>query len=165
MKTHRSPLVRRFVSSTAILILCAAFGAHLRASGPELSAQQKEVWNNVETYWRLDAAGDTQNFLTYFHADYQGWSYANVLPGSKERAIKFITHGHQTSKTLVQDLQPVTVRVHGNIAYAHYLFTRVVKDAEGKQKREAGRWTDILMKDGNKWVMIADHGGEFPPKP
>lgn len=165
MKTLRSPLVRRIVSSTALLIFCAALGAALRASAPELSTPQKEVWNNVETYWRLDAAGDTQAFLPYFHADYQGWSYDNVLPGSKERATKFITHSHQTSKTLVHDLQPVTIRVHGNIAYAHYLFTRVIKDAEGKQKREAGRWTDILMKDGSKWVMIADHGGEFPPKP
>ena len=165
MKTHRFPLVRRIVSSTAILILCAALGAVVRAGGEEWSSQQKEVWKNVETYWRLDAAGDTQAFLTYFHADYQGWNYGNVLPGSKERATKFITHDHQTSKTLVHDLQPVTVRVNGNIAYAHYLYTRVVKDVEGKQKREAGRWTDILMKDGNKWVMIADHGGEFPPKP
>jgi hypothetical protein len=22
-----------------------------------------------------------------------------------------------------------------------------------------GRWTDILMKQGDKWVMIGDHGG------
>jgi ketosteroid isomerase-like protein len=165
MKTQCSPLVRRLVSSTTLLIVCVALGAHLRAGEPEWSKQQKEVWSNVETYWKLDSAGDTQNFLTYFHADYQGWNYGNVLPGSKDRAVKFITHSHQASKTLVYDIQPVTVRVHGNIAYAHYLFTRVIKDAEGKEKREAGRWTDILMKEGNKWVMIADHGGEFPPKP
>ncbi len=165
MKTHRSPLAHRIVSSTAILILCAALGAALRASTPELSPQQKEVWSNVETYWKHDQAGETTAFMAYFHADYQGWGYDNALPGSKQRATKFITHSHQTSKTLVYDLQPLTVRVQGNIAYAHYLFTRVFKDAEGKQKREVGRWTDILMKDGNKWVLIADHGGEFPPKP
>jgi hypothetical protein len=45
------------------------------------------------------------------------------------------------------------------------VYTRLYKDSEGKEKREAGRWTDILMKDGNKWVLIGDHGGEFPPKP
>jgi ketosteroid isomerase-like protein len=87
-----------------------------------------------------------------------------VLPGSKERAVKFITHGHKSSKTLVYDLQPVTMRAHGNIAYVNYLWTRIIKDPEGKEKRESGRWTDILIKDGSKWVMIADHGGEMPLK-
>lgn len=165
MKTHRSPLVRRIVSSTAFLIFCAAPGAVLRASTPELSTPQKEVWSNVETYWRLDAAGDTQAFLAYFHADYKGWGYDSTLPGSKERAAKFVTHAHKTSKTLVYDLQPAAVRVHGEMAYVHYFWTRLVKDVEGKEKRETGRWTDILIKEGAKWVMIADHGGEFPPKP
>jgi ketosteroid isomerase-like protein len=77
---------------------------------------------------------------------------------------KFAAHAHKTTKTLVYDIEPVTVRVHGNIAYVHYIFTEIVKDAEGKEKNQKGRSTDILMKQGNKWVMIADHGGEFPPK-
>ena len=164
MKSLRPVVVRPLVRLIALGVFCAATILAARASGQEWSAQQKEVWKNVETYWALDAAGDTQGFLAYFHADYQGWSYNDALPGSKERAAKFITHGHKTSKTLVYDLQPVAVRVHGNIAYVHYLWTRLIKDAEGKEKRQAGRWTDILTKDGGKWVMIGDHGGEIAPK-
>lgn len=119
---------------------------------------------NVETYWALDAAGDTAGFLAYFHADYKGWNYYNPLPGSKERATKFATHGHKTSKTLVYDLQPVTVRVYGDTAYVHNFWTRIGKDAEQKEKRESGRWTDILKKQAGKWVIVADHGGEIAPK-
>jgi len=42
----------------------------------------------------------------------------------------------------------------------HYYYTYLYKDVEGKQKTSQGRWTDILMKQGNKWVMIGDHGGQ-----
>jgi ketosteroid isomerase-like protein len=159
-----TPAMSRLLKPAIVLAFSAIVSISLRAAD-ELSPQQQEVWKTVETYWALDAAGNTQEFLSYFHADYKGWSYGNVLPGSKQRAAKFIAHGHKTTKTLVTDLQPVTVRVHGNMAYVHYLFVRIVKDAEDKEKRETGRWTDILLKDGAKWVMIADHGGEFPPKP
>lgn len=161
-----TPLIvcSRLLRPAAVLAVCVLVSTPIRATGTEWSAPQKEVWKNVEAYWALDAAGDTQGFLAYFHADYKGWNYSATLPGSKERATKFITHAHKTAKTLVYDLEPVAVRVHGEMAYVHYFWTRIVKDVEGKEKRETGRWTDILIKDGNKWVMIADHGGEFPPK-
>ena len=125
----------------------------------EWSAAQKDVWKNVEAYWALDAAGNTEGFLTYFHADYAGWSITNAMPSSKEAAKKFITHGHKTSKTLVHDLQPVSIKIHGNVAFVHYHYVQIAKNSEGKDKESSGRWTDILMKQGDKWVLIGDNGG------
>lgn len=43
---------------------------------------------------------------------------------------------------------------------AHY-YTQVVKNAEGKEENVEGRWTDILMKQGDRWVLIGDHGGRI----
>ena len=132
---------------------------------PAETTERKDVWKNVETYVALDAAGDTKGFLAYFHADYKGWGYSSPLPGSKERATKFLTYEHKTQKTLVFDLQPVTVQVYGDTAFAHYFFTRTFKNSEGKEEREIYRWTDILRKQGDKWMLVGDHGGVFPPKP
>jgi ketosteroid isomerase-like protein len=165
MHTSYSVLGRRLARPFTALLLAASLSLPLGANAQEWSAQQKEIWKNVEAYWALDAAGDTPGFLAYFHADYRGWGYDSAIPGSKERAKKFLTHMHKASKTLVYDVQPLSVSVQGNVAFAHYVYTRLYKDSEGKEKREAGRWTDILLKDGNKWVLIGDHGGEFPPKP
>ena len=131
-------------------------------SQQQWSAAQQEVWKNVETYWAMDAAGNTEGFMSYFHADYSGWGYANPLPVSKETVRKFVTHSHQTEKTLVQDIQPVAIKVYGNVAFVHYYYHRIQKDAEGKQQDVRGRWTDILMKQGDRWVMIGDHGGQSP---
>ena len=128
----------------------------------EWNAAQQEVWKSVETYWALDAAGNTEGFLSYFHADYSGWGYANPLPNSKEVGRKFITHSHQSEKTLVQNIQPVAIKVYGNVAFVHYHYRRISRDTEGKQQDERGRWTDILTKQGDRWVMIGDHGGPAP---
>ena len=164
MKASSPAFVRAVLKLAALAVVSIAFLIPNSVQAEEWSAEQKEVWKNVETYWALDMAGDTAGFLAYFHADYKGWNYNNPVPGSKERVTKFLTHGHKVSKTLVYDLQPMTVRVYGETAYVHYFWTRVARDAEGKEKRESGRWTDILRKQGGKWVLVADHGGEIAPK-
>ena len=141
---------------------CAA-GLMMFASMPlfaqEWSASQKEVWKNVEAYWAADAAGNTEAFLSYFHTDYMGWDTNRAVPGGKDAARKFITYYHKASKTLVYDLQPVAIKIHGNVAFAHYHYVQVTKDAAGKEKENSGRWTDIMTKQGDKWVLIGDHGG------
>ena len=145
------------------LVISFAAGLMMFAStalfAQEWSAPQKEVWKNVEAYWAQDAAGNTEGFLAYFHADYMGWDSGRAVPGGKDAARKFITHGHKTSKTLVYDIQPVAIKIHGNVAFAHYHYVQIAKDEAGKAKETSGRWTDILMKQGDKWVLIGDHGG------
>ena len=84
---------------------------------------------------------------------------AGAVPGGKDTARKFLSHYHKTSKTLVYDLQPAAIRVHGNVAIVHYHYTQIARDAAGKDKESSGRWSDILMKQGDKWVLIGDSGG------
>jgi len=36
------------------------------------------------------------------------------------------------------------------------------KDMDGKQQTEQGRFTDILLKEKGKWLLIGDHGGATP---
>lgn len=129
------------------------------ASAQEWSAAQKEVWKNVEAYWALDAAGKTDDFLAYFSSDYVGWNWRSALPGDKETVRKFVSHDHQVTKTLVYHIQPVAIKIHDNIAFVHYYWTQISQSAGDKEKYSNGRWTDILMKQGDKWVLIGDNGG------
>jgi ketosteroid isomerase-like protein len=127
--------------------------------GQEFSAAQKEVWKNVEAYWALYDAGNLEGFLSYIHNDYLGWSYRSPLPMDKAATRKFVAHDLKTVKTVLSDIKPVAISVFGNFAFADYYYTTVYTDAEGKEKSETGRWTDIMMKQGDKWVLIGDHGG------
>jgi ketosteroid isomerase-like protein len=152
--------MKRITSTWLALTLgCLLFAVTMQASAQEWSAAQKEVWKNVEAYWALAAAGNLEGFMGYFHNDYIGWSNQSPLPGDKSTARKYLDHDFKTSKTVVYDIKPVAISVMGNFAFADYYYSQITKDMDGKEKPEAGRWTDILMKQGDKWVMIGDHGG------
>ncbi len=149
MKTRFIPL---FVTCLAMLV-----STHLSAQ--EWSTEQKEVWKNVETYWDLARKGDIEGFLVYFHNDFSGWAYLSPLPHDRATRVKYIKFTIPKSASLFYDIQPLAIKIHGNVAIVHYSYTAVTKSGEEKEKTEQGRWTDILLKQGDKWVMIGDHGG------
>jgi ketosteroid isomerase-like protein len=124
------------------------------------SDAQKEVWQNVNDYWALLAKGDVKGFLDYVHKDYIGWDDNDQFVSSKEDSQKWLEFYFQGSKVPVYTLKPLAVMVYGNVAFADYYYAMVIVGADGKKTNEKGRWTDILMKDGKKWVLIGDNGGK-----
>ena len=151
--------MKHFINTRiALAVLCATLVA-TPLFAQEWSDAQKEVWKNVEAYQELATKRDVEGFLSYVHADVSGWIYSDALPADKATFRKWITHSFQTRKRLVNVVKPVAIKIHGNVAIVHYHYSRLIKDAEGKEKFHIGRWTHILMKQGNKWVMIGAHGG------
>jgi len=57
--------------------------------------------------------------------------------------------------TLVQDLVPRAIVVHGNTAVVHYHYSQAQADREGKHRTVHGRYTDTLVKEGNQWRFLA----------
>lgn len=60
-----------------ILRLSVAVAATLLLLGVSASAQswskaEQEVWQTIETIYAADSAGNTAEFLSYFHQDYRG---------------------------------------------------------------------------------------------
>jgi ketosteroid isomerase-like protein len=147
------------LNKSILIVVCITLLGSAQLFGQEWSEQQKEVWKNVETYANLWAKRDLEGFLAYFHDDFSGWGNADALPRNKARIRKFNSHNFETTKVLVTDIQPVGVNIFDNVAIVQYYFTDVLKDKEGKEQTVRGRWTDILMKQGDKWVIIGDHGG------
>jgi len=145
-------------------VLVTVLGSVLLFSTPllaqEWTSAQKEVWKSVENYWDLWAKRDVNGFLSYFHDDYSGWYNGSALPSNKSSAGKWISHMFSQSSVQVYEIKPVDIRVHGSFAIVHYYYSELSKDAEGKEKMEQGRWTDILKKQGDRWFLIGDHGGE-----
>lgn len=100
-----------------------------------------------------------EKYLAYFHDDYLGWWNRDPLPADKAEVKKLLELDCATTKVLRYSVKPVGTKIHGNVAFAHYYWRRLMKDAEGKEKLKRGRWTDILMKVNGKWLLIGDHGG------
>ncbi len=131
----------------------------LNVYAQQWSAEQKEVWNSVEIYNALAAQRDAE-FLSYFDDSYHGWEYESDAPYTKEAIKKFVGSGETTSKVLYFIITPASIWVNGNFAYVHYYYSEAYVDKDGKRHYEKGRWTDILMKKNNKWIMVGDHGGK-----
>lgn len=124
------------------------------------SAEQKDVWAGVEKYWQVNQ-NNPMDFLDYFDDSYIGWSYENEAPSTKSDAQKSFSYWTKKGKEAYHILTPAKIWVNGDFAYVHYYYTQVMESNDGKSKTEKGRWTDILMKKGGKWMLVGDHGGEI----
>jgi ketosteroid isomerase-like protein len=145
--------MKRYILVLVILILSVPLFAQ------EWSSAQKEVWRNVETYWDLWAKRDVDGFLSYFHDDYSGWFYGASLPSTKSSSRKWISDNFKAWEILVYEVNPAAIKIHGDVAIVHYFYSAMRKNTEGKRIGQSGRWTDILVKQGDKWILIGDHGG------
>ncbi|UCH65411.1 MAG: nuclear transport factor 2 family protein [Ignavibacterium sp.] len=130
------------------------------SSAQEWTAEQKEVWAGVQKYWEIDES-DRLAFLEYFDDSYLGWSYDTEAPGTRDDVVKSFTYWSKKGKPQFNNLTPARIWVNGNFAFVHYYYTQVVERADGTPRQEKGRWTDILMKKGGKWMIVGDHGGEI----
>ena len=143
----------------SLFVTCLAMLASTTLFAQEWSTDQKDVWTNVEAYWDLAAKGDLEVYLGYFHNDFSGWNYLSPLPHDRATRVKYIKFLLPKSKTLFSDIQPLAIKIHSNVAIVHYSYILISKSEEEKEKVEQGRWTDILIKQDDKWIMIGDHGG------
>ena len=148
--------MKKFLGLSAIVIvLLLSFNVQAQ----QWSAEQKEVWKSVETYSELSANRDA-TFINYFDDSYRGWEYNYDAPDTKENIKKIISHRDPNFKILYYTVIPATIWVSGNFAYVHYHYTMLSEAKDGKREWEKGKWTDILMKKNDKWVMVGDHGGK-----
>ncbi len=146
----------RYVST--VLALALVFAAS-PALAQEWSDEQMEVWRNVETYWDLSVEEDLEGFMAYFHDDFLGWRRGQWFPTNKADRRASIMHSFETEEIVSHTLKPVGIKLHGDVAIVHYYFSYTSREAEGNEATADGHWTDILLKQGNRWVMIGDAGG------
>jgi len=142
----------------AVGLIFVAFPSYAQ----EWSDAQMEVWKNVERYWELSSNEDLEGFMSYFHDDFLGWARGQWVPTNKSDRQVFIERSFDTSEYVFYALKPVGIKIHGDVAIVHYFFTDTSKNEKGEEETTSGHWTDVLMKQGDKWVMIGDAGGVVP---
>lgn len=117
---------------------------------------EKEIWEQVEYYTKLIIDGEVNQFLDCFHEDYLGWNYFENHPINKND-IKNELSNLPSTKIISYNIDPVSIQIKNEIAIVHYNYSAVYVNSEGTEKSKSSRYTDILMNDENKWVLIGDH--------
>ncbi len=162
---------RRWGRLVWVVLVCAMSGSTLEAAqsktdlvdqftfvtnGQQWTDAQKEVWKAVQSYWQVDTI---DALMDRIHPDYIGWGPVDPMPADKPTCRLQLANLMNTRKSHIITIAPAGMRLFGNVAVACYYYTELYTNFEGKRCVEQGRWTDVLMKQDGKWLLIADHGG------
>ena len=53
------------------------------------------------------------------------------------------------------------IKIIKDIAIVHYSYSVIYKNEDGSEKEKSGLNTDILLKQDEKWMIIADHVADY----
>ena len=152
--------MKRFVMFLSMTII---FTFTQKISAQQWSTEQQEVWKTINAQWQADKDG--KNWVDEFvHTDCFGWNNSTPMPSNKSNITRWFKAYQSISKTLEYQITPTAIIVKDNFAIAHYYYVILNENYDKKIEREIGRWTDILIKEGDKWLFIAWQGGEDKSK-
>lgn len=124
------------------------------------SEEERNVWQTIRDFWH--ALTGTADELSFVHEDYRGWLYTDHVPGNAEVLTLWHAADIKQRKTLFVQLSPVGYTEVGDTAVAHYYYMWEFNLTDGTRRRETGRFSTVLTKRENSWMVLADHGGPLP---
>ena len=155
-------MINRMLSmATAVVALCALTGGALADTG---SVEQQEVWKVEQQQWASTAAKDDSWIETMVHPNLRYWETGAPMPRDRASLKHWSRYSNESNTTLEQELFPISVTVTGNVAVVQYRYMTASENYKKERTTVTGHYTDILMKEGGKWLFIAWEGGDDPKK-
>lgn len=141
------------VTTTFCLLLASP------ASSQQLNQQQKEVWKTVKAVNDAWKAGKIRELEKYYHSDFTGWYPEDPFPTRKWQDMVWAKHIKATRSIKFIFNHPMRILVKGNIAIAQYYSAGMsLAKKDKKQKYSTIQWTDVWIKEGGRWKILATHG-------
>ena len=148
---------RMMATATAVVALCAITGA---AYAEQWSPEQQELWKFEQQQWAMSKAKDLSWIDTMVHPNLRYWETGAPMPRDKASLKHWSRFDADSGSTLEQELFPISATITGNVAVVQYHY--VVASENHKKERETvtGHYTDVLIKEGGRWMLIAWSGGQ-----
>ncbi len=142
------------IVSALLLVLAVA-----PASAQQWSSEQLAVWETIQGSW--DVEKDKKDWCAEVcHEDLLAWGRDFPAPRNAQQTSTWLKRGFEDSTALENTLAPLAIVVQGDMGFAHYYYTTLSEDKDGKRTTEHGRYTDVLINDGGTWKFITWHGGK-----
>ena len=119
-----------------------------------IRAQQDEVWQLEEDYWRYVKAGDIESYMVLWHEDFVGWPCGAPSPGGKANVGDWVQVIRDEGITITYDLGREAVQYFGDLAIAHYSSASIRRYADGRVEARVSKLTHTWMKTENRWQII-----------
>ena len=128
------------------------------------SAEQQEIWKFEQTQWQMAKDKDMSWMDTMVHPNLSYWDIDQQSPQDKASLGRWTRYNSGNNTVLEQELFPIAITITGNIAVVHYRYVVARENYKKDRETVSGRYTDILMKDGGKWLFISWAGGDDPKR-
>jgi Domain of unknown function (DUF4440) len=145
----------------AVLALCTVDGT---ASAAEWSAEQQEIWKVEQQQWQLSAAEDMSWIDTMVHPNMRFWETGAPMPRDKASLKHWSRFDADNGSTLEQELFPISATITGNIAVVQYNYMIARENYKKERVTATGHYTDVLVKEGGRWLFLTWAGGDDPKK-
>ena len=153
------PIHTLYAISLSVLLLSTATAFAQQSAEQNSGDDQANVWAAVEEVWTAEERGDEDWVDRMISADFMGWPNASPAPRSKSSTRMWARFNAGQNKGLAHELYPLSIVVHGDMAVAHYLYSMVVQTRDKNVVSSNGRYTDVLVRDGDTWKFLSWHGG------
>jgi hypothetical protein len=152
---------RRFSVSFLSLALLAFAGA---AAAQTWSPDQQEIWRFEEQQWKMSAEKDLTWIDKMVHSNLSYWDTGQPGPQNKASLARWNRYSNTNATVLEQELFPISVTITGNVAVVQYRYTIARENYKKDRETVNGRYTDVLVKEGGRWLFLAWAGGDDPKK-
>lgn len=153
--------IRRWFSALTFLALVALPAA---AAAQTWSPEEQEVWKFEQQQWQMAKDKDLSWIDKMVHPNLSYWDNDQQSPQNKASLTRWNRYNNTNSTVLEQELFPISVKITGNIAVVHYRYTIARENLKKERETVGGRYTDILVKEGGRWLFISWAGGDDPKK-
>lgn len=153
-------LIRRF----ALIVPFALAALASVASAQTWSAAQQEVWKLEDQQWKMAAEKDISWIDKMVHPNLSYWDSNQIAPQNKASLTRWDRYNNSNSTVLEQEIFPISMTITGNVAVAQYRYTVARENYKKERETVSGRYTDVFMQDGGRWMFIAWAGGDDPKK-
>ena len=144
------------------LVVVALVTMATRSSAQNWTPAEKEVLQALETCAQVQKSENLDADMACYHDDFIGWSYGMPAPRDKSYLRARAPLDYAAQDLIAWSTQPLAIRIVGTVAVVHYYGYYLYRDKAGKDVGVRSRWTDVLVKQGGRWLWIADHGGSDP---
>jgi hypothetical protein len=156
-KADKEVPMRRIAVATGLVL---AFAAGARAQ--TWSAEQQEIWRLEEQQWKMGAAKDLSWIDSMTHPNLVYWDNDVPAPQNRASLARWSKYQSGASTTLEQELYPLALTITGNVGVAQYYYRAVRESSDKKRTTVTGRYTDVFVKEGGRWLFITWAGGDDP---
>jgi uncharacterized protein (TIGR02246 family) len=126
------------------------------------SAAEDELWTQEQASWNCLRAGNLKGYLSLLHNDVMAWPRHAAAPMNKDAIFQHMLpmiSAFQSPGTTI-DLQPLSVRVLGNVGVAQYQAD--IHLGPMRSVSESLRFTRTWLRTEDGWKLIAGMNAPAP---